>query len=158
MNLPNKLTMLRIILIPVFLVLLLVESIPLHYLWSLIVYLAACFTDTLDGHLARSRNLVTDFGKLMDPLADKLLVMSALESGFAPKFVEENGEHSPGSSLFSYAFAPQGVPGVMNGLSTADFLWNIQCSVILQLAEKGPCVIVGRNMPSVSTISVLALM
>ena len=67
MNLPNKLTMLRIILIPVFLVLLLAESIPLHYLWSLIVYLAACFTDTLDGHLARSRNLVTDFGKLMDP-------------------------------------------------------------------------------------------
>ena len=78
MNLPNKLTMLRIILIPVFLVLLLVESIPLHYLWSLIVYLAACFTDTLDGYLARSRNLVTDFGKLLDPLADKLLVMSAL--------------------------------------------------------------------------------
>ena len=78
MNLPNKLTMLRIILIPVFLVLVLVESIPLHYLWALLVYLIACFTDTLDGHIARSRGLVTDFGKLMDPLADKLLVMSAL--------------------------------------------------------------------------------
>ena len=63
MNLPNKLTMLRIILIPVFLVLVLVDRIPMHYLWSLIVFLAA---------------LVTDFGKLMDPLADKLLVMSAL--------------------------------------------------------------------------------
>ena len=80
------------------------------------------------------------------PFYDKALVdQIAVESGFAPKFVEENGEHSPGSSLFSYAFAPQGVPGVMNGLSTADFLWNIQCSVILQLADKGPCVIVGRN-------------
>ena len=80
------------------------------------------------------------------PFYDKELVdQIAVESGFAPKFVEENGEHSPGSSLFSYAFAPQGVPGVMNGLSTADFLWNIQCNVILQLAEKGPCVIVGRN-------------
>jgi len=80
------------------------------------------------------------------PFYDKELVdQIAVESGFAPKFVEEHGEHSPGSSLFSYAFAPQGVPGVMNGLSTADFLWNIQCSVILQLAEKGPCVIVGRN-------------
>lgn len=80
------------------------------------------------------------------PFYDKELVdQIAVESGFAPKFVEENGEHSPGSSLFSYAFAPQGVPGVMNGLSTADFLWNIQCSVILQLADKGPCVIVGRN-------------
>ena len=79
------------------------------------------------------------------PFYDKELVNQvALESGFAPKFVEEHGEHSPSSSLFSYAFAPQGVPGVMNGLSTADFLWNIQCSVILQLAEKGPCVIVGR--------------
>ena len=80
------------------------------------------------------------------PFYDKELVEQiAVESGFAPKFVEEHGEHSPGKSLFSYAFAPQGVPGVMNGLSTADFLWNIQCSAILQLAEKGPCVIVGRN-------------
>ena len=80
------------------------------------------------------------------PFYDKELVdQIAMESGFAPKFVEEHGEHSPGKSLFSYAFAPQGVPGVMNGLSTADFLWNIQCNVILQLAEKGPCVIVGRN-------------
>jgi len=69
----------------------------------------------------------------------------ALESGFAPKFVEEHGEHSPGKTLLSYAFAPQGIPGVMNGMSTADFLWHIQCSTILQLAEQGPCVIVGRN-------------
>ena len=80
------------------------------------------------------------------PFYDSELVKQiSMESGFAPKFVEEHGEHSPGNSLFSYAFAPQGVPGVMNGLSTADFLWNIQCSVILQLADEGPCVIVGRN-------------
>ena len=84
--------------------------------------------------------------KLGIPFYDKELVdQIAMESGFAPQFVEEHGEHSPGKSLLSYAFAPQGVPGIMNGLSTADFLWNIQCSVILQLAEKGPCVIVGRN-------------
>ncbi len=84
--------------------------------------------------------------KLGIPFYDKELVdQIAMESGFAPQFVEEHGEHSPGRSLLSYAFAPQGVPGIMNGLSTADFLWNIQCSVILQLAEKGPCVIVGRN-------------
>ena len=84
--------------------------------------------------------------KLGIPFYDKELVdQIALESGFAPKFIEEHGEHSPGRSLFSYAFAPQGVPGVMNGLSAADFLWNIQCSVILQLADQGPCVIVGRN-------------
>ena len=84
--------------------------------------------------------------KLGIPFYDKELVdQIALESGFSPKFVEEHGEHSPGKSLLSYAFAPQGIPGVMNGLSTADFLWNVQCNVILQLAEKGPCVIVGRN-------------
>ena len=80
------------------------------------------------------------------PFYDKELVEQiALESGFAPKFVEEHGEHSPGKTLFSYALAPQGVPGVMNGMSTADFLWHIQCGTILQLAEQGPCVIVGRN-------------
>jgi cytidylate kinase len=80
------------------------------------------------------------------PFYDKELVEHiALESGFAPKFIEEHGEHAPGKSMFSYAFAHQGIPGAMNGLSAADFLWNIQCSVILQLAEQGPCVIVGRN-------------
>ena len=80
------------------------------------------------------------------PFYDKELVEHvALESGFAPKYIEEHGEHAPGKSFLSYMFAPQGVTGVMNGLSTADFLWNIQCNVILQLAEKEPCVIVGRN-------------
>ncbi len=80
------------------------------------------------------------------PFYDKELVdQIAVESGFAPKFVEENGEHSPSSSIWAYAFAPQGIPGFMNGMSTADFLWNIQCGVILQLAGQGGCVIVGRN-------------
>ena len=84
--------------------------------------------------------------KLGIPFYDKELVEQiALESGFAPKFVEEHGEHAPGKSKFAYAFLPQGVPGVMNGMSTADFLWHIQCSTIIQLAEAGPCVIVGRN-------------
>lgn len=84
--------------------------------------------------------------KLGIPFYDKELVEQiALESGFAPNFVEEHGEHSPGRSILSYAFNATGVPGVMNGLSTADFLWSIQCSAIMQLADKGPCVIVGRN-------------
>ena len=84
--------------------------------------------------------------KLGIPFYDKELVDHvALESGFAPQYIEEHGEHSPSKSMFSYAFAHQTVPGVMNGLSTADFLWNVQCSVILQLADKEPCVIVGRN-------------
>ena len=80
------------------------------------------------------------------PFYDKELVEQiALESGFAPTFVEEHGEHAPTRSRLAYVFSNQGVPGVMNGMSTADFLWSIQCSVILQLADKGPCVIVGRN-------------
>ena len=80
------------------------------------------------------------------PFYDKELVdQIALESGFSPDFIEENGEHSPNRSRLAYAFSNQGVPGVMNGLSTADFLWSVQCSVIMQLAQKGPCVIVGRN-------------
>lgn len=84
--------------------------------------------------------------KLGIPVYDKeLLEKVAEESGFASKFVKENGEFSPSGSIFSYAFAPQGVPGVMNGMSTADYLWNAQCKVILQLVEQGPCIIVGRN-------------
>ena len=84
--------------------------------------------------------------KLGIPFYDEELVDHiALESGFAPHFIKEHGEHAPGHSIFSYAFAHQAVPGVLSGLSTADFLWNVQCEVILQLAEKGPCVIVGRN-------------
>ncbi len=84
--------------------------------------------------------------KLDIPFYDKELVEQiALESGFATSYVEENGEHAPGKSVFSYAFAHQIVPGAATGITTADFLWNVQCSVIMQLAEKGPCVIVGRN-------------
>ena len=61
--------------------------------------------------------------KLGIPFYDgKLVEDIAKESGFAPKFVEEHSEHSPSGSVFSYAFAPQGVPGIMNGLSTADYL------------------------------------
>ena len=84
--------------------------------------------------------------KLGIPFYDKELVdQIALESGFSPNFIEEHGEHAPGKSLFSYAFSHQGVPGIMNGMSTSDFLWHIQCNIILQIADKGPCVIVGRN-------------
>ncbi|MEM1485539.1 CDP-diacylglycerol--glycerol-3-phosphate 3-phosphatidyltransferase [Oscillospiraceae bacterium PP1C4] len=87
MNLPNKLTLLRMGLIPVFLVFMLAQSIPHNFLWAAIVFAVASFTDFLDGYIARRDHLVTDFGKLMDPLADKLLVVSALvcfvETGWA---------------------------------------------------------------------------
>ncbi|MBC8570896.1 CDP-diacylglycerol--glycerol-3-phosphate 3-phosphatidyltransferase [Zongyangia hominis] len=78
MNLPNKLTVLRVLMIPVFLVFLLLDAIPHNYLWALIVFILASLTDMLDGKIARKHGLVTDFGKFMDPLADKLLVNAAL--------------------------------------------------------------------------------
>ena len=73
MNLPNKLTMGRIIAIPVFIIVFLMG----HAVTATIIFIAAAATDALDGHIARKRGLVTNFGKLMDPLADKLLTMSA---------------------------------------------------------------------------------
>lgn len=77
MNLPNKLTMVRIVMIPVFVALALIQRQWAQYL-ALLVYIAACVTDFLDGKIARGKHLVTDFGKFADPIADKLLVMSAL--------------------------------------------------------------------------------
>ena len=77
MNLPNKLTLLRVILIPFFL-LFMYWDIPFHYGIALVIFSAASITDALDGKIARARNLVTNFGKFLDPLADKVLVMAAL--------------------------------------------------------------------------------
>ena len=77
MNLPNKLTLLRMAMVPVYVALLLVEF-PYHTLAALGVFILASLTDLLDGHIARSRNLITDFGKFMDPLADKVLVLAAM--------------------------------------------------------------------------------
>ena len=78
MNLPNKLTMLRILLIPVFMVFVELDSLPGHMLWAFAVFVAASLTDMIDGKIARKYNLITDFGKFMDPLADKILVTAAL--------------------------------------------------------------------------------
>jgi CDP-diacylglycerol--glycerol-3-phosphate 3-phosphatidyltransferase/cardiolipin synthase len=74
MNLPNKLTMARMIAVPFFIAFFLLGNYPV----ALVLFIAASATDYLDGHIARSRNLVTNFGKIMDPLADKILVYSAL--------------------------------------------------------------------------------
>lgn len=73
MNLPNKLTIARVVLVPIF-----IAFYALHwYIPAVIVFLVASFTDYLDGHLARKYNLVSNFGKIMDPLADKVLVYAA---------------------------------------------------------------------------------
>ncbi len=77
MNLPNKLTCLRILLVPIFVVFM---ALPVEWTWTkwtaLGIYILASLTDCLDGHIARKNNIITKFGKIMDPLADKLLVSS----------------------------------------------------------------------------------
>ncbi|MCI1892654.1 MAG: CDP-diacylglycerol--glycerol-3-phosphate 3-phosphatidyltransferase [Schleiferilactobacillus harbinensis] len=102
MNLPNKLTVFRIILIPVFILLLAIPwawgsvvllgtAIATNYLVAALVFIVASLTDLLDGKIARSQHLVTNFGKFADPLADKMLVMTAfiflVELGKAPAWV-----------------------------------------------------------------------
>ena len=78
MNLPNKLTVLRIILIPVFVAAYYITAIPYNYLIAAIIFVVAAFTDFLDGYIARKYDLVTDLGKFLDPIADKVLVAAAL--------------------------------------------------------------------------------
>lgn len=77
MNLPNKLTLLRVVLIPFFLLFMYID-VPFHYAIALVIFAGASITDALDGKIARARNLVTNFGKFLDPLADKVLVIAAL--------------------------------------------------------------------------------
>ena len=80
MNLANKLTMVRILLVPLFLIFIAVKNIPYGTFIATFIFIIASLTDQLDGYIARSRNQVTTFGKFMDPLADKLLVTAALIS------------------------------------------------------------------------------
>ncbi|MFA6321181.1 MAG: CDP-diacylglycerol--glycerol-3-phosphate 3-phosphatidyltransferase [Candidatus Omnitrophota bacterium] len=90
MNLPNKLTILRIVLTFVFMVFLYSQGVAAKIL-ALVTFLAAALTDALDGYLAKKNNQVTDFGRLMDPIADKVLVLAALlafvERGVVPAWM-----------------------------------------------------------------------
>ena len=85
MNLPNKLTVLRIIMTPLFMAAMLINF-PHHYLVALVLFVVASLTDMLDGKIARARNLVTNFGKFLDPLADKMLTTAAFLAFFKEGF------------------------------------------------------------------------
>ena len=85
MNLPNLLSLLRIILTPLFIILLFSES-SSNRIFALIVFAVAAITDAYDGHLARKYNLITPEGKFLDPLADKILVLSAFLPSLLPIF------------------------------------------------------------------------
>ena len=84
MNLPNKITLTRIFLIPVFVLFYYLKVVPFNYIISAFIFTVASFTDFLDGAIARKRNLVTSFGKFLDPIADKVLVSTALIILLAP--------------------------------------------------------------------------
>ena len=100
MNLPNKLTMGRLILIPIF-VLFFYLDFTGHYLVSLGIFAIASFTDFLDGYIARKYNLVTDLGKFLDPIADKVLVLVALTVIIAdPKFTNLFFQHGSFGFIF----------------------------------------------------------
>ena len=77
MNLPNKLTVIRMILAPIFMALLCFKFIPFNFFLALIVFIVASLTDMYDGKIARRDNLITDFGKFLDPIADKVLTTAA---------------------------------------------------------------------------------
>lgn len=87
MNTPNKLTLGRMIATPVFMASMLINF-PYHYLVSLILFIAASLTDMIDGKMARKYNLITDFGKFLDPLADKMLTTAAY-LGFICMFADK---------------------------------------------------------------------
>ena len=78
MNLPNKITLARVILVPIFVVVMLIDKIPYNNIIACAIFCIACFSDFLDGYLARKHKLVTNFGKFADPLADKMLVAAAM--------------------------------------------------------------------------------
>ena len=77
MNLPNKISVVRICMIPVFVLFFFLDVIPFNHIIAAVIFALAALTDALDGHIARSRNLVTTLGKFLDPIADKVLVATA---------------------------------------------------------------------------------
>lgn len=85
MNLPNKLTILRIVMTPIFMAAMIIEF-PQHYIVALVLFVVASLTDLLDGKIARARGLVTNFGKFLDPLADKMLTTAAFLAFLAKNF------------------------------------------------------------------------
>lgn len=89
MNLPNKLTVLRIIMIPIFVIFYYVTAIPHNFIFSAVIFALAAVTDFLDGYIARKYNMVTDFGKFLDPIADKVLVSTALIVLLVPPVISE---------------------------------------------------------------------
>ncbi|MBQ7339868.1 MAG: CDP-diacylglycerol--glycerol-3-phosphate 3-phosphatidyltransferase [Clostridia bacterium] len=127
MNLPNKITISRILLIPVFVAVYYLEVIPFNFVISAVIFAIASLTDFLDGAIARKRNLVTSFGKFLDPIADKVLVSTALILLLLP------------ISADPFALAEYGIPAFLPAIFVAVILARelIISGFRLVAAEKG---------------------
>ena len=134
MNLPNKLTISRIVIIPILMFLYLFEPFLYGKLVATLVFILAIITDMLDGHIARKRNLVTNLGKFLDPIADKLLVTAALLLlAIDGKITSPYGIISV-FSIFSLVFfwAYNNSAGILSGL--AEGIFEITSFVIFFVA------------------------
>ena len=117
MNLPNKITLARIFMIPLFVVIFYLPVIPYNYLIAAVVFVLAALTDALDGHIARSRNLVTNLGKFLDPIADKVLVSTAFIL-----FLTEPAVFSAPFLLFNGALSAETAMRITAGVCVAVIL------------------------------------
>lgn len=143
MNLANKLTLLRVIMVLFFMVFLLIDGIPYNYLWAGIVFALASLTDFADGKIARKYNMITDFGKFLDPLADKVLVVCALvcfiQLGWAKAWVIcviiAREFMVSGVRLVAAGSAEKTViaAGILGKLKTASTMISIVVILILQI-------------------------
>jgi CDP-diacylglycerol---glycerol-3-phosphate 3-phosphatidyltransferase len=143
MNLPTALTTSRIFLVPVLLVVLLTGDFPDREVWGLLIFLAAAMTDYLDGYLARKRSQVTTLGKLLDPVADKILICAALvalvEMGVAPAWMV--------IIVIGREFAVTGLRSIASaeGLTIAASRWG-KYKMVAQVACCS-CLIAGSRYP-----------
>ncbi len=138
MNLPNKLTVLRLLLVPVILVVMLLPYSIVNNLIALIVFAGASITDYFDGKIARRDNLITDFGKFLDPLADKFMVIAAVFGLVCRAFVEADG-------LMFWIFMTMLIVTIFRELAVA--------SIRLIASTKANVVVAANMLGKVKTVS-----
>ena len=151
MNVPNKLTLLRVLLIPLFVIAMMVPMFAGQEWLALAIFVAAAVTDILDGQIARRCNLITDFGKFMDPLADKLLVCAALvclvELGRVPGWMV--------IVIISREFAISGFRLIAANKGTVIAAgWLGKIKTVLQMVAIGMLI---PNLPALSVITTIVL-
>ena len=149
MNLPNKLSLLRIILIPLMLVAFYIEALPYKFIITAVIFLIAALTDFLDGYIARKYNLVTDFGKFIDPIADKILVLSA----FVIMLTEPSILSGPFSETFGAIIGGVGVTIIVAREMTVSVLRMIAAEKgIVLAAEK-----IGKLKTAITDVAIVFL-